>query len=202
MEYVTLLLIALSLSLDAFSVSIIDGLTINDLNKKRMLFICLTFGVFQALMPLIGHLVGLTFIQYIEDYDHWLSLILLAFVGLKMVYDGVKEIIEKRKKNDSEEETSKSFSYKLILIQGIATAIDALAIGLTLETSSAPANVYLGIFIIGVVTFLMCLVGIFLGSKISKLLKGHIEIAQIIGGVILVLIGIKIVLNHLGYINF
>lgn len=202
MEYVTLLLIALSLSLDAFSVSIIDGLTINDLNKKRMLFICLTFGVFQALMPLIGHLVGLTFIQYIEDYDHWLSLILLAFVGLKMVYDGVKEIIEKRKKNDSEEETSKSFSYKLILIQGIATAIDALAIGLTLETSIAPANVYLGIFTIGVVTFLMCLVGIFLGSKISKLLKGHIEIAQIIGGVILVLIGIKIVLNHLGYINF
>ncbi len=202
MEYVTLLLIALSLSLDAFSVSIIDGLTINDLNKKRMLFICLTFGVFQALMPLIGHLVGLTFIQYIEDYDHWLSLILLAFVGLKMVYDGVKEIIEKRKKNDSEEETSKSFSYKLILIQGIATAIDALAIGLTLETSIAPANVYLGIFIIGVVTFLMCLVGIFLGSKISKLLKGHIEIAQIIGGVILVLIGIKIILNHLGYINF
>lgn len=202
MEYVTLLLIALSLSLDAFSVSIIDGLTINDLNKKRMLFICLTFGVFQALMPLIGHLVGLTFIQYIEDYDHWLSLVLLAFVGLKMVYDGVKEIIKKRKKNDSEEETSKSFSYKLILIQGIATAIDALAIGLTLETSIAPANVYLGIFIIGVVTFLMCLVGIFLGSKISKLLKGHIEIAQIIGGVILVLIGIKIVLNHLGYINF
>ena len=202
MEYVTLLLIALSLSLDAFSVSIIDGLTINDLNKKRMLFICLTFGVFQALMPLIGHLVGLTFIQYIEDYDHWLSLVLLAFVGLKMVYDGVKEIIEKRKKNDSEEETSKTFSYKLILIQGIATAIDALAIGLTLETSIAPANVYLGIFIIGVVTFLMCLVGIFLGSKISKLLKGHIEIAQIIGGVILVLIGIKIVLNHLGYINF
>lgn len=202
MEYVTLLLIALSLSLDAFSVSTIDGLTINDLNKKRMLFICLTFGVFQALMPLIGHLVGLTFIQYIEDYDHWLSLVLLAFVGLKMVYDGVKEIIEKRKKNDSEEETSKTFSYKLILIQGIATAIDALAIGLTLETSIAPANVYLGIFIIGVVTFLMCLVGIFLGSKISKLLKGHIEIAQIIGGVILVLIGIKIVLNHLGYINF
>lgn len=202
MEYVTLLLIALSLSLDAFSVSIIDGLTINDLNKKRMLFICLTFGVFQALMPLIGHLVGLTFIQYIEDYDHWLSLVLLAFVGLKMVYDGVKEIIEKRKKNDSEEETSKSFSYKLILIQGIATAIDALAIGLTLETSIAPANVYLGIFIIGVVTFLMCLVGIFLGSKISKLLRGHIEIAESIGGVILVLIGIKIVLNHLGYINF
>ena len=202
MEYVTLLLIALSLSLDAFSVSIIDGLTINDLNKKRMLFICLTFGVFQALMPLIGHLVGLTFIQYIEDYDHWLSLVLLAFVGLKMVYDGVKEIIEKRKKNDSEEETSKTYSYKLILIQGIATAIDALAIGLTLETSIAPANVYLGIFIIGVVTFLMCLVGIFLGSKISKLLKGHIEIAEIIGGVILVLIGIKIVLNHLGYINF
>lgn len=202
MEYVTLLLIALSLSLDAFSVSIIDGLTINDLNKKRMLFICLTFGVFQALMPLIGHLVGLTFIQYIEDYDHWLSLVLLAFVGLKMVYDGVKEIIEKRKKNDSEEETSKTYSYKLILIQGIATAIDALAIGLTLETSIAPANVYLGIFIIGVVTFLMCLVGIFLGSKISKLLKGHIEIAEIIGGVILVLIGIKIVLNHLDYINF
>ena len=92
--------------------------------------------------------------------------------------------------------------FKLIIIQGIATAIDAFAVGITLKSSIAPINVYLGLFIIGLITFLMCLIGIFLGKYIAKFLKGHIEIAEIIGGIILILIGIKIVLNHLGYISF
>ena len=197
----TLILISLSLAMDAFSVSIIDGLTLNNLNKKRMVFICLIFGIFQALLPLLGHLIGLTFIEYIEDYDHWISLALLSLVGLKMIIDAIKEIIDKKKGKDKEDK-QKSFTFKLIIIQGIATAIDAFAVGITLKSSIAPINVYLGLFIIGLITFLMCLIGIFLGKYIAKFLKGHIEIAEIIGGIILILIGIKIVLNHLGYISF
>lgn len=207
---ITLILMSLSLAMDAFSVALIDGLTIRDYSKKKMLFTSFIFGLFQALLPLLGHLIGLTFIDYIKDYDHWISLALLSIIGIKMIVEASKELYEKNKAKKeinsenkiSEEEKCKKFTYKLIITQGIATAIDAFAVGITLETSITPINVYIGLATIGVVTFLCCLAASYLGKGISKLIKGKAEILEIIGGVILILIGIKIVLNHLGIISF
>ena len=200
MPYLTIILISLSLAMDAFTISIVDGLSMKGLTKSKMIFICAMLGLFQGLLPLIGHFIGLSFIKYIEDYDHWVSLALLSLIGLKMIYDGTKEVIDKKK--GKEEIKEHTFTYKLVIFQAIATSIDAFAVGITLESSVGGLNIYYDIlFIIGI-TFLTCLIGIFLGKQISKLLKGHYEIAEFIGGIILILICIKIVLNHLGNINF
>lgn len=201
MPYVTIILISLSLAMDAFTVSIVDGLTMKNLDKRKMLFICLMFGLFQGLFPFIAHFIGLTFMSYIEDYDHWISLALLAFIGGKMIYDGIKEVIE-RKKNKEEIKDNNVFSYKKVIFQAIATSIDAFAVGITLESSVGGLNIYIDILFIILITFICCVAGIFLGKQITKLLKGHYEIADFIGGTILILIGVKIVLSHLGVIPF
>ena len=196
---ITLLLIGLSLTMDAFAVSIVDGLTLKNLNKKRVLLIALCFGFFQGLLPLIGHLIGSTFMGYIEDYDHWIAFALLLLIGGKMIFDAFCEMKEKKEGKVVEE---KEFTYHLILLQGIATAIDAFAVGISLQSSIHPLNVYLGVAIIALITFLFCLMGGFLGSFISRLFRGHIEIAAIVGGIVLILIGVKTVLSHLGYLPF
>ena len=196
-----LILLSISLSMDAFSVSIVNGIAYKDKNKKKLIVSTITFGVFQALFPLVGYLIGLTFIKYIENYDHWLAFALLLVLGLKMIVEAIKELHDKKENNQLIEEP-KPLTYKTILVQGIATAIDAFAVGITLETSITPINVYLGIVVIGVITCFICLIGVFLGNYVSKLLKGKLEIAEIISGIILILIGIKMILNHLGYINF
>ena len=195
-----LVLLSISLAMDAFSVSIINGIAYKD-SKKKLIISTITFGVFQALFPLIGYLIGLTFIKYIEGYDHWVSFALLLIIGLKMIIDAIKELREK-KEDSSLIDERKPLTYKSILILGVATAIDAFAVGITLEATITPINVYLGVVVIGVITCLICLIGVFLGKYVSKLLKGKLEIAEIIGGIVLILIGIKIVLNHLGYISF
>ena len=198
MSVLVLILISLSLATDAFTVSIIDGLTLKP-SKGKGIFIALTFGVFQAVMPLIGYLIGTLFLSYIEAYDHWVSFALLAIIGGKMIIDAIKEM---RENKEGEELEEKTFSYKKVLIQGIATAIDALAIGLTIETAIVGLPVYLDIITIGLITYICCLLGVFLGNSISKLFKGKLEIAEIIGGIVLILLGLKIVLNHLGYLPF
>lgn len=196
---VTLILLGLSLAMDAFTVSVVDGLTLRNLTRKRVVIIALFFGLFQGLFPLVGHLIGSTFMGYIEDYDHWIALALLTLIGGKMIYDGIKEAIKKKKGETLEE---KDFSYRLVFFQAVATAIDAFAVGITLQSSITPISVYIGVAVIIVITFLLCLCGGFLGSKIANLIHGHMEIATIFGGVVLILIGVKIVLSHLGYIPF
>ncbi len=201
MPYLTIILISLSLAMDALTVAIIDGLTMKNLTKPKMIFICLMFSLFQGLFPFVAHFIGTTFMSYIEDYDHWISFALLLLIGGKMIFDGIKEVINK-KKGIVEENNANTFTYRKIFIQAIATAIDAFAIGITLESSTQPINIYYDVlFIIGI-TFLCCLMGIFLGKQITKVIKGHYEIGDFIGGIVLILIGVKIVLSHLGYLPF
>ncbi|MCR4561854.1 MAG: manganese efflux pump MntP family protein [Bacilli bacterium] len=189
MNWLSLIGISVGLAMDAFAVSIVSGLTIKGLKKWQGIVIAAFFGVFQGLMPLIGYLLGSLFISYIEAYDHWVAFGLLLAIGGWMIFEGVKDIVR------PEELKEKVFSWKKVIIQAIATSIDALAVGISLQT--------LGIFIvwdvltIAIITFVICLFGVFLGTQISKLLKGKYSIANIIGGTILILIGVSILIEHL-----
>ena len=188
--YIELILTSLSLGTDAFCVSVADGLAYKDITKKKLLIIPIVFALLQGLMPVIGYFLGLSFYDIIKNFDHWIAFGLLLFIGGKMLIEGIIALI---KKEQSEE---KKFSFKQVIVQGIATSIDALAVGVALLTSQI--FIAINALFICVITFIMCLGGILLGKQIIKLFKGKIEIATIIGGIVLILIGVKIILEHLG----
>lgn len=191
--------------MDAFAVSVTDGLTYTDINKRKIFFIAGTFGVMQALMPLTGYwLVEL--IEVIvgatagKDAGEIMSLVvtiiaflLLLYIGGKMLIDGIKE-----SKKPAEARESKKFSIKEVLIYGVATAIDALGTGVAFHSGTLSNNstIFLHVTIIMVCTFIISLIGLFLGKSIEKLLKGKYEVTQIIGGVILLLLAVWILLSH------
>ena len=187
-------LIGVSLSMDAFAVSICDGMVYGDLNKRNGAVIPVTFGVFQAAMPLIGFFLGSLFIQYIEPFDHWVAFALLLFIGGKMSFDGIKEI-----RYPEQELTSKKFSFEEVLVQGVATSIDALAVGLSMLAMEGITygNVWWYVSLIGVTTLCISTVGIIIGYKVGKLFKNKASIAEIIGGAVLILIGLKILVEGL-----
>ena len=190
MSLAELFIIAVGLSMDACAVSVCKGLSVPKMKLSHAVICGVYFGGFQGLMPLIGYLLGSQFEEMIVSIDHWIAFGLLLFIGGKMLIEGIYSLIKKEKDEE------KQFSYKQIFIQGIATSIDALAVGVALITSEI--FIAINALFICVITFLMCLGGILLGKQIIKLFKGKIEIATIIGGVILILIGVKIVLEHLG----
>ena len=190
--------------MDAFSVALTDGLTYSDIDKKKSFFIAGVFGFMQALMPLIGFwLVEL--VEFIaggvagEKAGHiaetvvvWLAFGLLLFIGGKML---IESIIELRK--PKEEKEPKKFSIKEVIFYGFATAVDALAAGVTMHTGlSNGQTVWLHVSIILLLTFGISLIGLFLGKQIMRLLKGKYEISGIIGGVILILLAVWVVLSH------
>lgn len=193
--------LGLALAMDAFAVSITDGLVYKDINKKKALFIATTFGVMQAVMPLIGYWLveGIETAVGNDKYGNimalivtWLAFALLLFIGFKMLFEG---IVELRKPKDEKKE--KLFSYKEVLIMGVATAIDALASGVALHSNmSTNVTIWLHVSIILVITFILSLVGVLLGRQIVKLLKGKYEITQIIGGCILLTLAVWVVLSH------
>ncbi len=192
-------LIGVSLSMDALAVSITDGMCYRNLKKSNGVTIPLTFGIFQAIMPLAGYFLGTLFLQYIDAYDHYVAFGLLLIIGGKMVLDGIKEL-----RTPPGEIKEKKFFYPEVLLQGVATSIDALAVGLTIGTmlenySIANPNVTVIwlVAIIGVITFAISTVGVVLGVKIGKLLKNKACIAEIIGGAVLIGIGIKILVEGL-----
>lgn len=187
MGIVELFLIGLGLSMDAFAVSICKGLNMEKVNKAHCVVIALFFGGFQALMPLIGWSLGRQFEQYITMIDHWIAFVLLAFIGGKMILDSRKEEIEEIRKEESR------LDLKELFLLAIATSIDALAVGITfafLNVDILPA-----IAIIGITTFVLSVMGVFIGNIFGSRYKNKAELA---GGVILVLIGCKILLEHLG----
>lgn len=201
---VQIILFGIALAMDAFAVSITDGLVYSDINKKRIFFIAATFGIMQALMPAIGYYVVelISFIvgssgsndaiRVFETVVTWVSFALLLFIGGKMLIEG---IVEFRKPEEQKEK--KLFSVKEVLIMGVATAIDAMVVGVSLHSGlSNNFTIWLHIFIIGVITFGMSLIGLFLGKQILKLLKGKTEISSIIGGCILILLAVWVVLSH------
>ena len=199
-----IILFGIALAMDAFAVSITDGLIYSDINKKRIFFIAGTFGIMQALMPTIGYfaveiislIVGSSgssnAIHIFETIITWVSFGLLLFIGIKMLIEGIIEV-----RKPAEEKEAKLFSVKEVLIMGVATAIDAMAVGVSLHAGlSSNYTIALHVAIIGVITFGISLIGLFLGKQILKLLKGKTEISVIIGGCILVLLAIWVVLSH------
>ena len=191
MGFLELFLIAVGLSADAFSVSVCKGLNMRNLNLKHGYIIALFFGVFQAVMPLIGYLLGTGFSGYIERFDHWIAFVLLAFIGGKMVIEAVRE------KDDEEAEKNDVLKMGELTVLAVATSIDALAVGITF--AFLKVNILPSVLLIGVTTFALSLGGVLLGNRFGAKYKSKAEIA---GGIILILIGLKILLEHLGIINF
>ena len=185
-----LFLIAIGLSMDAFAVSICKGLSTRKLELWHYLVIGAWFGGFQALMPTIGYLLGSTFEAYITAFDHWVAFILLALIGVNMLKEGLS--------HGEEESVDSSFAFKTMLLMAIATSIDALAVGITFALLP-DVNILAAVCFIGVTTFLLSAAGLKVGNLFGTRFKSKAEIA---GGVILILIGLKILLEHLGLLPF
>ena len=200
---IQIILLGVALSMDAFAVSVTDGLIYQDINKKKALFISLVFGVMQGLMPLIGYwLVELVEVlvngsganagNIMSAVVTWVAFTLLLLIGGKMIIEG---IISLRK--PPEEKIIRLFSYKEVLLFGLATSIDALGSGVALHSGlSDNVTIFIHVSIIICITFAISLVGVLLGGKIEKLFKGKTEITSIVGGCILVVLAIWIVLSH------
>jgi putative Mn2+ efflux pump MntP len=184
MDILNIIVIALGLAMDAFAVSITSGLTIKKLKIKHAFKIALFFGLFQAFMPIVGWLAGLSLRDFIVSIDHWVAFILLAFIGCKMIYESIKMESTERKINP--------LNTYILLMLSLATSIDALAIGISFAFLTI--SIVTPVIIIGIVTFLLSFFGVFVGNKSGHFFEGKIEI---IGGIILVGIGIKILIEHL-----
>lgn len=190
--FVELFLIGVGLSMDAFAVSICKGLGMEKVNKKQAVVIGLYFGGFQALMPLIGWFLGIRFQKYITSIDHWIAFVLLVFIGGKMIVEAVrdKEVVEIKAKD-------LPLNHKEMMLLAIATSIDALAVGITFAFLETP--IVEAIIIIGCTTFGLSILGVVVGNFFGTRYRKKAEIA---GGVILILIGLKILLEHLGLLVF
>ena len=193
MNFIALIFTAFALSMDAFAVSITKGMTIKNLKKSTALKMALAFGVFQGGMPLLGWALGISFESYIKSIDHWIAFILLGFIGFNMI----KGFFDDRKEGkESELEFSATadehdLSNKEIIMLAVATSIDALAVGISfafLNVSIIPAA-----SIICIITFLVCVVGVFVGNKVGDIFNGY---AELVGGIILILIGFNIFKEH------
>lgn len=191
--FIELFLLGIGLAMDAFAVSVCKGLGMRRLNKKQALIIGLYFGGFQALMPLVGWLLGSQFQKYITRIDHWIAFILLGFIGGKMMIEAIREW--------NEEETvdviDAPLDHKNMLVLAVATSIDALAVGITFAFLGTP--IIEAITIIGITTMVISIIGVVVGNFFGSRYKSK---AEFIGGLILVLLGLKILLEHLGILVF
>ena len=184
MEYLSVLLIAVGLAMDAFAVAICKGLAMRKPGVKAILVIGLWFGFFQAVMPVIGYLLGSSFYSYISEYDHWIAFALLALIGANMIREAL---------SGEEEGVDDSIGFRTMLVLAIATSIDALAVGISLAMTGD--DIFQSAVMIGVVTFLISAVGVKMGSLVGDRFGSR---AELVGGVILILIGLRILLDHLG----
>ena len=191
--FVELFLLGVGLSMDAFAVSVCKGLGMRKLDKKQALIIGLYFGGFQALMPLIGWLLGSQFQQYITSIDHWIAFILLGFIGGKMMVEAVREWNEE----ETVEVMDAPIDHKNMFVLAVATSIDALAVGITFAFLNTP--IIEAITIIGITTMVLSIIGVIVGNIFGSRYKSK---AEFIGGLILVLLGLKILLEHLGILTF
>lgn len=192
MSYIEILLVGVGLSMDAFAASICQGLSMKTLSIKSMLIIGLFFGGFQALMPTVGFFLGTQFEAYIVSIDHWVAFALLSFIGGKMLFDVIK--------GEDDDEINEEKEYKLdiknIAVLAVATSIDALAVGISMAFLSV--DIISAASMIGVTTFAISAAGVVIGHKFGTKYKDK---ATMVGGLILILIGVKILLEHLGIIG-
>ena len=190
--YITLFLMGVGLAMDAFAVSICKGLSMKKVKWQHATIIGLFFGGFQALMPFVGWLLGSQFEQYITKVDHWIAFGLLGIIGGKMLYEAIKGDEEEGCSCCNDKNADK-LDLKELFILAIATSIDALAVGITFAFLKYP--VVKAVTVIGVVTFIISMAGVYIGNFFGSRFKKKAEIA---GGIILVGIGIKILLEHFG----
>ena len=184
MDSLTIIIIAIGLAMDAFVVSIVSGGAYRQLHVRHALRMALFFGAFQAFMPLIGSLAGLTLREHIARYDHWIAFGLLAAVGGKMIYESFKI-----KSVEENPDTSNIF---VLLVLAVATSIDALAVGITL--SLLAGSIVVAVIIIGLITFILSYLGVYIGKRFGHFFESKMEA---LGGVILIGIGTKVLIEHL-----
>ncbi len=181
-----IIVISIGLAMDAFSVSVCKGLSMIKLNWKNAIKISLYFGVFQGIMPIIGYLFGTRFSGFVEDIDHWMIFILLSIIGIYMIKESF---------STEEENINESIDARTMHILAVATSIDALAVGITFAFFDI--NILLSIIIIGVITFCLSLTGVKIGNKFGDKFQNK---SKLTGGIVLIIIGLKILLEHLGII--
>ena len=185
MDFITILFIGIGLAMDASAVSLAKGMSLDkDQVKKYAFILALAFGFFQALMPAIGYYAGSHFAEYIQSIDHWIAFILLSLIGINMICEG---------KEEKEDEVKiHSIPFKDILLLAIATSIDALAVGVSF--AFLKVNLFLAITTIGITTFILSFICVLFGKKLGSLFEKY---AEYLGGIILILLGIKILIEHL-----
>lgn len=195
----SVILSGISLAMDAFAVSICDGMVYRNLTKGKAVVMPTVFGLFQAVMPIIGFYIGMAFnqIDAFDAVDHWIAFALLFIIGGKMIYDGIKEL-----RANEEELKIKQFSLPEVLVQGVATSIDALFVGFSLNAmlegvSNVQAWAWISVGIIGVITFIISLIGVIIGVKVGQLFRKKASVAEIIGGLVLIGIALKILIEGL-----
>lgn len=184
MGIIELILLSIGLGMDAFAVSICKGISMKKMNWKKACIIGLYFGGFQAIMPVIGYFLGSTFESFITNFDHWVAFILLAIIGGNMIKEAF---------NTECDTISDDVKFKTMIILAIATSIDALAVGITFAFFKV--NLILAITLIGTITFILSVIGTKVGNKFGDKYENK---AEFVGGVILILLGLKILLEHLG----
>lgn len=187
MGLIELFLIAVGLSMDAFAVSVCKGLAMPKCTFKKGAIVGLWFGGFQALMPAIGYVLGAQFQEAIASIDHWIAFVLLALIGGNMIHEAL---------DNDEEEADASLNVKTMFLLAVATSIDALAIGITF--AFLKVNIIPAVCFIGIVTFIISFAGVKIGNVFGARYKNK---AEIVGGIILILLGLKILLEHLGFLE-
>lgn len=180
------LILAIALAMDSVAVSIAIGSKYKDLLISKALFVAAVFGFFQGAMPIIGYYIGINFAEYVQSFDHWIAFILLSGLGMKMIYEAYK--------NEFDDEIT-DLSNKTLITLAIATSIDAMAIGVTF--AFLQTDIFSASTIIALVTFALCVIAVYIGKKLGSLLESK---AEFIGGLILIGLGVKILLEHLNLI--
>ncbi|MEE3324898.1 MAG: manganese efflux pump MntP family protein [Methanosphaera sp.] len=186
MDFFEIILIGFGLAMDAFAVSICKGLSMKKIKWKNAIIIAIYFGLFQAIMPVIGFFLGSTFSKFIQKMDHWIAFVLLSAIGVNMI---------KESNDDEGENRNDRADFKTMIVLAIATSIDALAVGITFAFFEV--DLWLASLIIGVITFCLSFIGVVIGNKFGDKFQNKAELA---GGFILIVIGLKILIEHLSTI--
>ena len=188
MEIFEIVVIGIGLAMDAFAVSVCKGLSMKKIDWKKVIIIAVYFGLFQALMPVLGYFLGSAFSSFVQKVDHWIAFILLALIGGNMIKESTDDEVEKR--NDR-------IDIKTMVLLAIATSIDALAIGVTFAFFKT--DLLKAVTLIGLITFVLSILGVKIGNRFGDKFQNKAELA---GGIILIIIGLKILLEHLGIVSF
>ena len=183
MSTLTLFLLAVGLSMDAFAVAVCKGLAMSRITLKKAVIVGLWFGIFQAGMPVIGYLLGSGFQEQIVAVDHWIAFILLALIGGNMIREAIK---------GGDEEADDSLAFGKMLVLAVATSIDALAVGITFAFLTV--NIWQAVAFIGITTFVISMIGVKIGNIFGDKYQAK---AELIGGLILIILGLKILIEHL-----